>query len=497
MPVPKEILAVERPTNTVVVAYGKNKDRYAVRKRVGCRNVGGRHVPVTGPTVGHIVGGRYVAKEAGAIEPVSRMSPQVADWAGPELASRLTADVLDDLRAHFAPRDAERIWCMALLRTCRPGVRDCELKDAYEESVLARSHPGVALSRNAVSAFLSDLGGARGSIAGFMRERAARVGAGHTVLVDGTLKSDESRVNTLSDFSRKARAKGTRDISLVYAFDLEAGEPVCSQCFPGNMLDLTAYEAFVSQNAIRRGLIVADKGFPSSAARGWFEANPDLHFLNPLKRNAKVARELSMLDFEGVLPSAGGIACKRAQAPDGRWLYSFRDPERACREERGYLAKAGKKGSLDPSELRERRPGFGSIVLESDLEMDVADAYRAYAERWEIELVMRYYKSALELDETRVHSDDSVVGSELVDFVASLATFRLLKAFDGAGLLEKMTYGKVMKVLARARQVEIDGEWVLVRTSPSQLEVLRKLGLLPQPEEPPKRKRGRPRKASV
>lgn len=54
------------------------------------------------------------------------------------------------------------------------------------------------------------------------------VGQGHHLLVEGTLKSDESGVNTLSDFSRKARMKGSRDISVIYAFDLEKKEPVCS-----------------------------------------------------------------------------------------------------------------------------------------------------------------------------------------------------------------------------------------------------------------------------
>lgn len=37
MPIPKEILSVERPKNTIVYAYGKNKDKYAVKKRIGCR----------------------------------------------------------------------------------------------------------------------------------------------------------------------------------------------------------------------------------------------------------------------------------------------------------------------------------------------------------------------------------------------------------------------------------------------------------------------------
>ena len=37
MPIPKEILSVKRPVNTIVIMYGKNKDRFAVRQRIGCR----------------------------------------------------------------------------------------------------------------------------------------------------------------------------------------------------------------------------------------------------------------------------------------------------------------------------------------------------------------------------------------------------------------------------------------------------------------------------
>ena len=51
---------------------------------------------------------------------------------------------------------------------------------------------------------------------------------GHHLLLDGTLQSDESGVNTLSDFSRKGRTKESRDISVIYAFNLEKKEPVCS-----------------------------------------------------------------------------------------------------------------------------------------------------------------------------------------------------------------------------------------------------------------------------
>ena len=60
------------------------------------------------------------------------------------------------------------------------------------------------------------------------------------------------------------------------------------------------------------------------------------------------------------------------------------------------------------------------------------------------------------------------------------------------GLLEKTTYGKATGVLKRAKKTRLpDEEWKLVRLSPSQEELIRKLELLPQIEALPKRKRGR------
>ena len=56
------------------------------------------------------------------------------------------------------------------------------------------------------------------------------------------------------------------------------------------------------------------------------------------------------------------------------------------------------------------------------------------------------------IDVTRVHNDYSVIGSEFCDFLSTLLTFRLLKSFDRAGLLNKMNYGKVMSLLKRAKK---------------------------------------------
>lgn len=499
MPIPQQILSVERPKNTVVICYGKNKDRYAVRQRVGCRYVNGRHLPQNGPTVGHIIDGRYVPKEAQP-QTVSVCDVDLKDWGNVTLCDRLAGDILRNLMTVYNEEDARKFYCISILRVCNPGINDCELAEAYEDSILSEKYPNVALSRNTVCKFLNDAGKACSRIVKFMRLRVEKVDMSHHLLLDGTLKTDDSKVNSLSDFSRKARLKGARDISVLYAFDLEDREPVCSKCFPGNMLDVTAYEAFIAENHITKGIIVADKGFPSSAAEKQFKANPDLHYLNPLKRNSKLIARYHMLTFTGILPTDSNITYRKERCTGSKkWLYSFLDAAQAAKEEQDWLRNAKKHGTYSPEKLAEKQPSFGTIVLESDCDLSPEEAYAAYADRWEIEIVMRFYKSACQFDDTRVQDDYSVIASEFCDFIATLITFRLLKAFDKAKLLEKYTYKKVMATLKRAKKIRLEGnDWQLIKVAPYVIDIVKRLELLSNPVAASEKKKvGRPKKTGI
>lgn len=228
-------------------------------------------------------------------------------WADYALCVRHSQDLLEKLQEFYIPEEAKRILTIAILRVCDPDITNSPLKVAYEESFLTQLLPNMPLSKNSVCSFLDALGKGCDRIFKFMRSRAAKVGIDDHLLVDGTLKTNTSRVNTFSEFSRKARLKGSKDIFVLYAFDLEEMEPVCSQCFPGNMLDLTSYNAFVQDNGIRSGILVGDKGFPEKSIEKSIEANPDLHYLNPLRRSAKTAVDYDMYDFEGVLEIKNGF----------------------------------------------------------------------------------------------------------------------------------------------------------------------------------------------
>ena len=489
MAVPEEIRRVPRPKNTIVFVYGKNKDRYGVKTRVGCVRKGGSNVPVDGPVVGHIVNGEYVPCGP---ERISQSDTDYRRWADVALCDALSRDLLADLREVYSAPDAMKTYAIALLRAIEPGVTDGGLKEEYEDTFLSIMYPGIPLSKNTVGDHIRDLGRTCSRITAFMHLRAGRVGADHLIAVDSTLKRDESEVNTFSEFSRKSGSTGERCMSVVYAYDVETGEPVCCKAYPGNTADVSVMGDFVRTQGVTRGVILSDKGFSYAAARGVFLDNPGLHFLMALKRDAAVIRQHRMYDYDSSVPGRGGLACRKERMADGRFLYSFRDPYTASREEAAWVKRHG--GGYDPAELAGLRKEFGSIVFVSDIDMGCGAAYAAYERRWEIEAMFRLYKGVLEFDKTGVHSDFSVMGSEFVNFVSVLMRGRMERALSGAKSLEGVSMRGALRLLERATKIRgPDGEWLLRKVTVRTSDALVELGLLPRPEVA-KRPRGRPRK---
>jgi hypothetical protein len=59
-----------------------------------------------------------------------------------------------------------------------------------------------------------------------------------------------------------------------------------------------------------------------------------------------------------------------------------------------------------------------------------------------------------------------------------------------------MSYKDIMSKLASAKKVDTlgNGQWEFVRTTKGTEKILERLGLVPTPDDSPKRKRGRPKK---
>lgn len=522
MAVPAEIRAVPRPKNTIVDDSGHDgPKRYAVRQRASTKYVaGGNPQPHNGKVIGHIIDNKFVPLNDDS-EPKSSATPDMLSYGASALVRSVIDDIKDDLLAVFDPSDVYTILSIATLRIIKPGITANRMSTHYNRTFVCKDYPGAALSKNSIKDLYQRIGMNGKKRKDFYQRRMLATAENHHIAIDGTLKQNNSQVNDLSAFSYKSRIKGSSDVSVLYAYDIERMEPICAEMFPGNSIDASSYPAFIRDNDIKRGIIVADKGFPPSKIKAELSERPELHFLTPIKRNDVRISDNDMLSFDGVLEGIDAqVVYKKKQIKGGRYLYAFKDAKKASNEETSYLINAKKKDTFSPDKYSKKKNLFGVIVLESDQDLAPITAYKCYEDRWLLEMVFKRYKSDECLDHTGVQGDFTVIGSEFINFISTVATCRMIRKAEQSGVLSKMTYGELMDDLSSAWRMSDapsnpstdDGYWV--HTLQTVFESLEALGLsepIPKPEPKkrgrkpklkdetvlkPKRPRGRPRKDS-
>ena len=456
MAIPKHILAVERPKNTVVKQRGK---RFVVIKRTSKR-VGKRVLPVDLAQVGEIVNGKYV--ECTTAKPVKKRSVEIKDYGEVALCHKHGQGLFEELAAVWNIADAKRLYAIALLRSAYGDIKNRDLSVHYETSFVSELFPGLALSEKSVSSFLQDVGQSYSLICQFMQNRV-KCFADRNIVIDGMLKDYNSEEGWLSEFSRKARTKGSKDLSLLYAFDPSSCEPIAAKPYPGNMLDSTAVNDFVEEYEIKRGLMVFDKGFWNESFFESISSNKDLAYLIPLKNNSSLIKKYEMDKPSDILIDykESTILYKKERMSGGKYLYSFRNPKLAAEQETAYVQQKGKKGSFSASDYEDRKSQFGLVTFKSERNLNPIVAYRAYASRWEIEIFFNLYKNILERDTVNVHTDYRVFATELINFISAVISSRIKMEFVKKELSKTYSYKQIFKYLSKYKKVRTkeNGLW--------------------------------------
>ena len=481
MGVPAEIRAVDRPGNTIVQDSGvEGPKRYKVRIRKGYKKNGaGKYVPVNGKVVGYVYEGKYVAIQ----EKTAKKGPDCFSYGGATLAYSLSQDIFEDLTKVFEFGDCFSIINIAILKILYRNAPASRLASYYRKTYLTQYYPSASLSQNSIGNLYERLGMDMNKQHEFFNLRLKSVAAEHHIAIDGTLIEDNSIVNDLSSYSYKSREKHVSDISILYAFDIDTMEPICSAVYPGCKPDCSAYESFLKNNNIKKGILIADKAFTPNNIREILKDNKDLHYIAPMKRDDFRIDLYKMLKCTGVLKGIDGqIEYKKVETNNHLYLYMYKDFRRYCMEKETFLEKVKNDRATTGDDYDVADERFGTILLESDMDMDPAVAYKAYQERWKLEMFFKAFKQDDCINTTRVQNDYSVMGSNFVQFITSLITSRLVSKFEKAGLLEEYTFGELIEDLnfacrdvTEAEPVSFDEYWK--NTDSKTFEMLEVLGL--------------------
>ena len=500
MAVPEEIRRIPRPRNTFVV--DSKTDVYSVREKTGCGYYvdenGKAHRPSrNGRVVGHIINGVYVEKKTDCgLPPVGEVD--LKDYANVHLCRMLSSDILESLRNHYNQEESERLYVMAILRACYSGIQDYMLDRQFEETFLSEVYPEVNLEKSKVSRFLRDVGRSGARIVRFMREQVEKCEEEDIIIFDGTLKRDESDVNSFSAASRKTAAQRYRHVNVMTAYSFRRREQIASRIYPGNMVDQRIVADFIDMIELKNGLVVADRGFPPEAVRYALRGRPGIGYLVPLERDRRVIGEMHLREFAHILPGTD-IAYRTETALDeyGEEVvyYAFRDPRIAMDEETLYLRHRSAEG-VDPAEVERLRREWGTIVFASNRRMEPSEVRRIYSGRWMIETSFKFQRSQLDDDTTDEESDYTVQASQFVDHLASVMASRMRNRLEESGLLENLTYNQAYSLLLRLKMTrEHGGEWRLVRIADKDAQASVVLDIIRRPIVPefPKKKAGRPK----
>lgn len=480
---PKEIREIERPARTVVEPYGSG--RYAVRTRVDIIDSKGNLRYRKNQVIGYITDSYHPIEQEKAMKSIGKIDSK--QYGAANLLNILCKDLLTDLCEFYSYLDAEWIYCAALIRAAHPGIPDCKLRARYIHSFVSEFYPGVSMNKDRVTEMFTLLGEQFLTTEKFMISRLGKVSEDDLVVIDGCLKQDDGDFS-ISKASRKTAATKVCHHLMMYAYSPLEGEPLCSKVYPGNVTDAVAVQDFVRRLEIRKGIIVADRGFRPEVMKRVAEEHKDLHYLVPLMKGRLVAERSGCFSFDTVIMRDDGpVSCKRSEAKGkngeelGYWLYSFKNPRIAAEMESEYLEHNA--GKLDPVLLEAERRWFGVLILQSDQKVEPDFAYDCYDDRWGIEPLFKLHKTGLEIDDTREKSDETAVGSEFVNYLATIMSARLRNHLAKFEFCRNKSFKVALSDLRDCVKVKNgDGEWEYRTTAGKDMKFYVRTGAVTEPD---------------
>lgn len=457
MAIPKEILMVERPKNTVVKYVS---GFYYVVKRTSVYKEG-RRVPKDLGVVGKIIDGKFVEKENVVLK--NEKEIDIKSYGEIALYDKVSKPILEELKECYDDETSLKLYVIALLRATSNSLANRDLKHEYENSFLSVMYPKIALSESLIPTFLEDIGKAYLRIEGFMRNRVLK-SIGDTVLVDGTLKNYNSKQSMFSDWSRKGRIKGSKDFSLLYSYDITTKEPIASKPYTGNMLDSTAFIDFIEKTDSKDNLFILDKGFWNEKDIKAIKNKANCKYIIPIKNNSKIIDKYNMLNQLSLINNyQDDVLLHNKVKVEDKIYYIFKSKNDSIAQENAYLEKAKKDGTFDYEKYQKKQNEFGIIIFESNYDTKPLDIYLAYQERWNIEIMFKFYKNILDIESSNVKDDYRLYATEFINYLSLIMACKVRKELEKTNLLEKYSYKQIMRYLSKVKKCRVFSnrqEWV-------------------------------------
>ncbi len=122
-----------------------------------------------------------------------------------------------------------------------------KLDEVFNESFMSVESPELKLGKNNVSSLIKWIGKDYSKVLKFIQNRVNKIDESNKIAIDGILKNNNSKVDSLNDFSYKSKLKNSKNISILIAFNVTTRDVICSLPYSGNCVDVTIFPDFLEK----------------------------------------------------------------------------------------------------------------------------------------------------------------------------------------------------------------------------------------------------------
>jgi transposase len=283
----------------------------------------------------------------------------------------------------------------------------------------------------------------------------------------------------------------------------QAGNPVCSELWPGNTSDVKSLVPIVERLQVRFPVgevcIVADRGMISADTLQQIEERKWQYILGARMRSSKEAREEVMgragryheVHAQSADPHAPApLKVKEVWVEERRYVVCLNEEQAekdrqeqeaiaaALRDAlqqgdkslvgnkgyRRFLRTTGERFRLDEDKLTEEARYDGKWLLRTNTELAAGEVALKYKQLWMVEDIFRSMKSLLETRPVYHKCDETIRGHVFCSFLALILRKELQDRLESKG--GSLEWADVIRDLDRLQEVEmsLDGKNYVVRT---------------------------------
>ena len=376
-------------------------------------------------------------KVLGRIDPVRGFIPNtnkvisddvsIVNFGEYAIALANSSSVLEKLLAFFNEDDARRIYVMGIIWMINGYTFIKDFKPLYEQSWLSVAFPDLALSEETVSSFLKTLGKRHQRIERF--EQSLIDNGSGLFAIDGHVILSCSNENDMASFGNKYKKLGNEQQNFMTVFDVERNHPLSVSAFDGGTLDKTEVKNLFNKYTFIDAVFIVDSGFYSPSNIRLFSKDGNRYVVPLPSTYTTIYKQMKPEDgFEGEFTYKKG-AGKKSHASiisyqqkmiNGKRYILFRDEEMRLKQKAEYRALIGIEEAFTEEKYQELQEGFGTILLETNMDCGAKEVYETYKKRWKVETYYNHVKNGLNAKGTHKNDYYTLQGESFIMEVEGL-----------------------------------------------------------------------------